>query len=123
MHMGDPSMMMLGGQHHSGISAKEEKDEDPLASYNPITTHDLMSNSAIGLSLNEGDDQEEDMEHAHFSVREFQDLPPFKSGLPPHAMEVQPEPAIPRLMQMQMEKYLFIYLLLIVVDCWLCLVC
>lgn len=108
MLMGDPSLMMLGGQHHGGIPAKEEKDESDLASYtasSPISTHDLMSNSAIGLSLHGECEDEEDLEQyrAHDG---FQDLPPYDAGkgIP---QEAHHEPTIPRLMQMQMEKYLY----------------
>lgn len=120
MHMGDSSsMMMLAAQHHIGISAnnitKEEKDDNELASY----THDLMSNSSMGLSFNEGG---EDDDHHFNNPRDgFHDLPPPSSSMPSSfsaydpllgvkgmPQEAQPiiEPTIPRLMQMQMEKYL-----------------
>jgi hypothetical protein len=108
MLMGDPSLMMLGGQHHGGIIAKEEKDESDLASYtSPIMSthdlmgnHDLMSNSAIGLSLHgEGGEDEEDYEHSSFNITAYES----EKGVP---QEPHHEPAIPRLMQIQMEKYL-----------------
>jgi hypothetical protein len=119
--MGDPSLMMLGGQHHGGIAAKEEKDESDLAFHTtPLSTHDLMSNSAIGLSLHGEGEDEEDLDPSSFNVRDgFNDLPSYDSGkgIP---SEIHHEPAIPRLMQMQMEKYLYIHLftfVLCVVEC------
>lgn len=106
----DSNMMMLAGQqHHNGIPTKEEKEDSELESY----THDLMGNGALGLSLNEGED---DDDHFNTSREGIHDLPPPSSsssafsaydplgkGIP---QETQPEPTIPRLMQMQMEKYL-----------------
>ena len=116
--MGDPSLMMLGGQHHGGIlTAKEERDESDLASYttSPISTHDLMSNSAIGLSLNGEGDDEEDLDHSAFSASDgFHDLNyDGGKGVP---QEAHHEPAIPRLMQMQMEKYHYIYMFVLVCE-------
>lgn len=112
MLMGDPSMMMLGGQHHGGIPAKEEKDESDLASYatSPISTHDLMSNSAIGLSLH-GEEDEEDMDHQPFNNGgrdSYHDLQAAYEGGKGVPSEPHHEPTIPRLMQMQMEKYLLL---------------
>ena len=106
--MGDSSLMMHGAHHHSGIAAKEEKDESDLSSYAPpMSTHELMGSSALGLPLHESGEDEDMDKHPFAPQTAFQEPVPHDNGKPhtTHQDQTQPETAIPRLMQMQMEKY------------------
>ena len=105
--MGDASLLYQGGI----ITKEEEKDESDLASYaaSHMSTHELMSSSTLGLSLHDGaDDEDLDKESPFGSTQSFQDsLTPDGIKVPGSLDPGQHETTIPRLMQMQMEKYLY----------------